>query len=322
MTRYAASEEHTWCSVVINLARRADRRLRLAHVLAPENGELLGRLTRLDAVDGRGIDLADEQRLLPFISAEALEIAKEAQRIGAHTIVHKDGELVKFHDHFTTGGIACTMSHHAALEAVASHPTAEWGLILEDDIQSVRPNVHSEIAGILQRLPQDWDALFVGYHGGVLAGTGPGGKDTEQEVSKCRLELQIDEMRGMGDGFKGSVTEEETEPAGAVPVLRMYGPLYGLYAWVVRKEAARAMIDGGFPVGGQVDHALSLWLVQERGRCFKVAPQHLLFYSPKSEDGLDSDIQTMAKLDDLLADPEQCERYMAFIKENGSAETS
>lgn len=304
------------------MARRADRRLRLAHVLAPDNRDLLGRLTRLDAVDGRGIDFADEKRLLPFISADALEIAKEAQRIGAHTIVHKDGALVKFHDHFTAGGIACTMSHHAALTAVASHPTAQWGLILEDDIQSILPNVHTVIDGILQRLPEDWDALFVGYHGGVLSGTGPGGQDTEQEVSKCRIELQIDEMRGMVDGFRGSVTEEETDPPGAVPVLRMYGPLYGLYAWVVRKEAAQAMLEGGFPVGGQVDHALSLWLVKERGRCFKVAPQHLLLYSPKSEEGLDSDIQSMAKLDDLLADPDQCERYMAFIKDNSSAETS
>ena len=62
---------------------------------------------------------------------------------------------------------------------------------------------------------------------------------------------------------------------GELPVLRMYSPLYGLYAWVVRQTAAEELLKHAFPVEGQVDHALSKWLVQ-RGRSFKVAPHHLL----------------------------------------------
>ena len=315
--------EHRWCSVVINLARRPDRRLHLAHVLANGNAEVLARLLRVDAVDGRNLDLEDGavgSQVLDYITPDALRIAQEAKQIGAHTIVHKDGELVKFHDHLTEGGIACAMSHYKALKTVADHPSAEWALILEDDIEALVPDVHLQLESIISRLPASWDALFVGYHGGVLQGAGPGGTDTQQEYTRAEFELEIDQMRGVdhpdwAENFRGSVEPYDNE----VPVLRMYSPLYGLYAWVVRKEAARRLLEEAFPVPGQVDHALSLWLVQQ-GNSFKVAPRHMLFYSPKSEVGLDSDIQTMAHLDQLLADPQHCEEYMNFINTNQSAE--
>lgn len=321
----AKSAEHRWCSVVINLARRPDRRLQLAHVLANGNAEVLARLLRVDAVDGRKLDVEDaavESQVLDYITPDALRVAQEAKQIGAHTIVHKDGELVKFHDHLTEGGIACAMSHYKALKTVADHPTAEWALILEDDIEALVPDVHLQLENIISRLPETWDALFVGYHGGVLQGTGPGGTDTQQEQTRAEFELQIDEMRGVdnpgwdGDSFQGSV---EPRYENEIPVLRMYSPLYGLYAWVVRKEAAKRLLGEAFPVPGQVDHALSLWLVQQ-GNSFKVAPRHMLFYSPKSEVGLDSDIQTMTHLDQLLADPQHCEEYMNFINTHQSAE--
>ena len=92
-------------------------------------------------------------------------------------------------------------------------------------------------------------------------------------------------MRGVDnpgwDSYQGSV---EPRDENEIPVLRMYSPLYGLYAWVVRKEAAKRLLEEAFPVPGQVDHALSFWLVQQ-GNSFKVAPRHMLFYSPKSEVG-------------------------------------
>jgi len=313
----AGELDQSWCAVFINLHRRADRRLRLAHLLAAENPVLLSRLRRIDAVDGRGLDLADSKRLRPFVTAEAVERAQEAKQMGAHTIVHKDGQLVKFNDHFTEGGIACAMSHRAALQAVASHPTADWGLIIEDDIQDVVPNVHEVIQRAVKQLPANWDALFLGYHGATMLGKGPGGRDTKEEMAKARLELDVDRGRGHVDGFHGSVGEGQ-EASGHLPVLRMYSPLYGLFAWAVRKEAAKAMVESGFPVEGQVDFALSGWLVRERGNAFKVAPYHTLFFSPKSEVGLDSDIQTMATLEEMLADPERCEEYMSFCERTRS----
>ena len=36
--------------------------------------------------------------------------------------------------------------------------------------------------------------------------------------------------------------------------------------------------------------------------------------------GLDSDIQSMTDLDELLADPQHCEQYMNFINSHQSAE--
>mmetsp|Transcript_7072 Transcript_7072/g.22092 ORF Transcript_7072/g.22092 Transcript_7072/m.22092 type:complete len:211 (-) Transcript_7072:116-748(-) len=205
------------------------------------------------------------------------------------------------------------MSHYKALEVVASHPTAAWGLILEDDVNSLVPNVHEVLARIVRRLPTDWDAVFLGYHGGTLAGTGAGGKDTAQEEAKARFELTFDGAEDFVDLDSGIYGEDAgSDP----PVLRMFTPLYGLYAWMVTKEAAQAVLDGAFPVAGQVDYAITRWLVRERGRSFRVGPKHMLFFSPKSEDGLDTDIQTMARFEELLEDPEACERYVRFLNAN------
>lgn len=304
--------EEEWCARVINLGRRADRLAQLEWTFSAANAELLARLSRIDAVDGQLIDLEDDD-LLHFISEEALGLSCEAKRRGAFTIVHNDGQLVRFHDHLTQGGIACAMSHCAALAAVASHPTARWGLILEDDITAVVPNIHEVLPRILSKLPPDWDAVFLGYHGGTLAGTGAGGKDTASQESTAMLELTLDNAQDRVDlGRDAYGPNAGHDP----PVLRMFFPLFGLYAWMVTKEAARAALEGAFPVNGQVDYALSRWLVEERGRSFRVAPRHMLFFSPKSEHGLDSDIQTMAHLQELIDDPSMCERYMNFVNEH------
>jgi len=177
------------------------------------------------------------------------------------------------------------------------------------------PKVHEVIARVLKRLPSNWDAVFLGYHGGTLIGTGSGGKDTAEEDARARFELNIDEGRGWSDGFVGSVDGDIYCGHGVYDpsLLRMYMPLYGLYAWIVRKEAAMAALEGSFPIHGQVDHALSQWLVSERGRTFRVSPRQLLFFSPKSEHGLDSDVQSMARLEELLDDPEMTQRYMDFV---------
>lgn len=304
-----------WCAVYINLARRGDRRANLARTLSAANSYLLTRIERIEAVDGQHISLEDDDLHL-VVSEKALLKAQRAKAMQAVTIVHREGQLVRFHDHLTEGGVACALSHHAALEAVASHPTARWGLILEDDVCGVVPRVHKAIDSVLHHLPSNWDAVFLGYHGGSLAGTEPGSEASAEEHARAELELQIDNMRGPTDGFVGAVDDLSARSTTAcnVPLLRMYMPLYGLYAWMVRKEAAQAALEGAFPIDGQVDYALSHWLVRERGRCFRVAPRHLLFFSPKSEDALDSDVQSMTTLEGLLENPEACERYLRFVQ--------
>lgn len=249
----------------------------MVHVLAAANAPILERLLRIDAVDGRSLDLHDKA-LGHFVTESALERARIAARTGAYTILHHQGELLHFDDHFTPGAVACAMSHYAALRVVAFHPTADWGLILEDDITAIVPNVKDVIRKFVQQLPENWDAVFLGYHGGKLA----------NKTNKC-------------------------DP----PLLRMFLPIYGLYAWMVRKETAQAILMGAFPVCRQVDWALSSWLVSECEQVFRMAPNHLLFFSPKSEATLDSDIQTMVEFQDVIKDPDVCERYLRFMSEPG-----
>jgi len=284
----ALLESDRWCAFYINLARRPDRRERLLGLLGASSPELLGRLERVDAVDGRSIKL-DEEAVGHIIDDHALERAEHAQRRGAYTIVHNGPNLLHFDNHLTVGGIACAMSHRLALEAVASHPTADWGLILEDDITAAVPCFDQAMAQLLRGLPSDWDAVFLGYHD-------CNGAPHPSALEPC-----------------DSANEGEAAVAEVPAVRRMTEPLFGLFAWVVRKEAAQELLENAFPIGGQVDHALSSWLVCERGRCYAVEPGGMLFFSPKSEVGEDSDVQTMATVDAMLERYESWEGYYNHV---------
>lgn len=282
---------HHWCAFYINLSRRADRRERLLGVLARGNAELLRGIQRLDAVDGEQLDLEDEAAA-HIVEAEALERAAGARRRGAHTIVYEGrGRLVHFDNHLTTGGVACAMSHRMALQRVAEHPVADWGLILEDDVGAAVPQVVRVIEDIVGRLPEDWDAVFLGYHdcNGKL-------HDVAEETANKAAES----LSNNDDDRDDDYDENAEDDNGRVKVRPLQHPLFGLFAWVVRKPAAQALVASAFPIAGQVDHALSRWLVQERGRCYAVDPTHMLFFSPKSEVAEDSDVQTMITVGSML----------------------
>ena len=152
-----------WCALYINLARRPDRREKLLGKLAVSNAELRRQIRRIDAVDGRWLRLLDDA-VAEIVDEYALDKARHARRRGAYTIVHSGGRLLHFDNHLTVGGIACAMSHRLALQALVSHPTAKWGIILEDDILEVVPRVEEVVAKAISNLPEDWDALFLGYH--------------------------------------------------------------------------------------------------------------------------------------------------------------
>ncbi|CAE8634435.1 unnamed protein product [Polarella glacialis] len=172
------------------------------------------------------------------------------------------------------------MSHRRALQAVADHPTADWGIILEDDIMGVTPNADEVVAEVIKGLPEDWDALFLGYHDGA---------------GRLHSPMLLDEDSGAA-----------ADAIDLPPVKHLREAVYGLFAWVVRKEAAQALVDNAFPIGGQVDHALSSWLVHNRDRCYAVEPSSMVFFSPKSEEAEDSDIQSMATVDAVM------ERYKSW----------
>lgn len=281
------------CVLVINLARRADRLQCLERVLSAGNPGLWQHVERIDAVDGKGLKL-DDEAVESFVQQEALLRARRAKSLGMYTVVHDaDNNLVHFDDHLTEGAIACAMSHRKALERVAAHPTADWGLILEDDISVVVPQVEQAIALILQQLPSDWNAVFLGYH-----------HEHSQPHPLGRSTLRPGNTTEVAD-----VQVFEIHKRGPAPYV------WGLYAWMVRKDAARAVAEGAFPIRGQVDYAISSWLVRERGGVFCVPPHQCLFYSPSSEEGQDSDIQSMAEDAVVVEQHGSWGDYMRTLKE-------
>jgi len=267
------------CAFYINLARRPDRVESLMRTLSVANSELLAGIRRIDAVDGRDMRLHFDSGLVWSI-ADPAAVARgmRAERIGLYTVVHHGQDILHFNDHLTDGAIACAMSHRLALQAAAAHPTADWALILEDDVAAVVPRLDEAIAGVLRKLPADWDAVFLGYH---------------------------DKCGGLAQVAYGGVAD--------VPVARMVSHDYGLFAWIVRKEVAQMLVDHAFPISGQVDKAITSWLVRERCRSYKVAAQSMLFYSPKSEESQDSDVQSLGSIDRLVEEHGSVDLYNSYL---------
>eukprot|EP00434_Breviolum_minutum_P008147 symbB.v1.2.007183.t1/scaffold436.1/size343649/15 len=276
------------CAYVINLERRPDRMNRLQQLLSSTNPTLLEHLERIDAVDGRNTSL-DSDEAAKVVEASALTRAKRAKRLGLYSIVHdSDNSLVNFDDHFTEGAIACAMSHHKALTQVAEHPSANWGLILEDDVSLVVPQVHREVSTILKQLPPDWTAVFLGYHNKYGCPHPRAVNATERwEAAACEKE----------------------------PIFEIFDHSWGLYAWMVKKDAAKSLIENLFPIGSQVDYAISRFLITRHGGVYSVHPDRLLFYSPTSEEGQDSDIQTMRSEEDVAEEFGSWQEYMELQRQ-------
>jgi len=298
-----------WCAYVINLDRRPDRLEQMKQLLSTTNPRLLQRLERIEAVDGQKLSF-DDEAVQRIVDARTLERAKRAKELGIYSVVHdEDNLLVHFDDHFTEGAIACAMSHHEALMRVASHPTAEWGLILEDDNSVVVPEVDRAIARLLRQLPPDWDALYLGYHH-------DDGKPHPDglRLASAAAPVQDHRLASAEAAAAASVVE--------VPVQEVYKHCWGLFAWMVKKEAAQQLVEHLFPISTQVDGAISGWLVRERGpgRVFCVPPEQLLFYSSCSEEGQDSDIQTMASKDTVVEQYGSWRKYMHLGRDEPSLE--
>lgn len=247
--------------------------------LGAAGSELLARAERVDAVDGRDMRLHFDSGLVWSV-AEPKAIARgmRADRLGLFTIIHEGQELLHFNNHLTNGGIACAMSHRKALVAASRHPTADWALILEDDLAGVVPRFDDALARVLAQLPADWDSVLLGYHDkfGRLAGAGEG---------------------GVADTY-------------VVPTITHD---YGLFAFLVRTDVARLIVEHTFPVSGQVDKAITGWLVRQGFRTYKVDPQNMLIHSPKSEESQDSDVQTLGVVENIIEQHGSVDVYNDFL---------
>jgi len=279
-----------WCALVVNLARRQDRLQRMHEVFAARAPKILQRLERVDAVDGRLLSF-DDAGMEEWLQPDTLANAKRAKELKLYTVVHDENNLlVHFDDHFTEGAVACALSHHKALQRIATHPTAEWGLLFEDDVSKVVPDVELAIARVLRKLPSDWDAVYLGYH--------------------------------HDDGKPHPAAEDpsivDTEPVD-VAVDLVSSHCWGLFSLMIRKEAAQGLVDHLFPLRTQVDCAVSSWLVRQRGRTYKVPPGELLFYSSCSEEAQDTDIQTMKREADIVEEYGSIAAYRQVQKQRPMA---
>ncbi|CAE7446646.1 SLC47A2 [Symbiodinium natans] len=282
----ASPELGEWCALYINLQRRSDRKERLHSLLAKANEPLLRRLERVEAIDKLALSLDDEV-VVEAVGPYALERARRALDEEHYTIVHdEEGNLVHFDDHLTVGGIACALSHRLALERIATHPTAEWGLVLEDDVNAVVPRVDLAISKLLKELPEDWDAVCLAYH------------DPRGRVHP----LAVDE-NPVDESFDGAEVE----------LIESHGHVFGLGAWMVRKEAAQELVEHAFPIESQVDFTLTNWLARNGRRFWKVDPTNLLFYAPSSEEEMDSDVQTMVPIAEIEEQHESLQAYIDYM---------
>eukprot|EP00439_Symbiodinium_sp_Y106_P065829 s735_g10.t1 len=275
-----------WCALFINLDRRADRKERLRSLLAEANAPLLRRLERVEAIDKLALSLDDEV-VVDAVGPYALERARRALDEEHYTIVHdEEGNLVHFDDHLTVGGIACALSHRLALQRIATHPTAEWGLILEDDVNAVVPRVDLAISKLLKELPEHWDAVCLAYHD-------PRGRVHPLAVDKGPVD----------ESFDGAEVE----------LIQSHGHVFGLGAWMVRKEAAQELVEHAFPIESQVDFTLTNWLARNGRSFWKVDPTNLLFYAPSSEEEMDSDVQTMVPIAKIEEEHESLQAYIDYM---------
>ncbi|CAE7432017.1 unnamed protein product [Symbiodinium sp. CCMP2592] len=199
-------------------------------------------------------------------------------------------ELVNFDDHLTEGAVACALSHLAALQKVANDSSADWGLILEDDVSLVVPDVDRSISTILEQLPAHWSAVFLGYHN----------------------KYGCPHRRSANSSFRrfDDWAEEEPGMTEVEPVFEIHDHNWGLYAWMVKKEAARLLVEELFPISSQVDYAISRFLITQCGGVFSVHPDRLLFFSPTSQEGQDSDIQTMRAEEAVVEEFGSWEAYL------------
>ncbi len=189
-----------------------------------------------------------------LVHPQAVREAQYAESQGLPTICRRTGS---FSPHLTLAAVGCGLSHRAAWQALAEDGGGrEWALILEDDVSGVASLFDAKLEEVLRSLPPTWQICYLGYHesSGKLCG-------------RARPPELID--------------------------LPRHAAVTGLFGYLLRRDAAVALLRSVFPLRHQVDFALGGhgWSAGQR---FVLNPQAVLITSPKSEEGAcDTDVQTL-----------------------------
>ncbi|CAE7745916.1 unnamed protein product [Symbiodinium pilosum] len=276
------------------------------------NSELAHQIRRLDAVDGKWLRLLDDA-VAEIVDEYALDKARHARRRGAYTIVHNGGRLLHFDNHLTTGGIACAMSHRLALQAVVAHPTAKWGIILEDDIAAMVPRVEEVVSKAVASLPEDWDALFLGYHDDAGRAHPSAYEAAVEDVVEAR-ELQCSCAAAAGALLwlvcVGCAPRSGRGALGRSVSYWGTGWAALSEGWIMRYHlGCCASVAVAFK--SSQESRVENW-VQKLHSVRKDAGSMVCF-SPKSEEAEDSDIQTMATVDDFMGKFQSWQAYYEHV---------
>lgn len=101
------------------------------------------RLTRIDALDGKGMSWTD---VTPYVYSEAIDEAKWAEMRGVPTICMG---TATFSPHLTLGSIACALSHKRAWEWLRSSEN-DFALIMEDDVLEISDALDEHVEHIVR----------------------------------------------------------------------------------------------------------------------------------------------------------------------------
>eukprot|EP00747_Dinoflagellata_sp_TGD_P182562 gnl/TRDRNA2_/TRDRNA2_36859_c0_seq1.p1 gnl/TRDRNA2_/TRDRNA2_36859_c0~~gnl/TRDRNA2_/TRDRNA2_36859_c0_seq1.p1 ORF type:complete len:247 (+),score=42.96 gnl/TRDRNA2_/TRDRNA2_36859_c0_seq1:34-741(+) len=165
--------------------------------------------------------------------------------------------------HLTLGGCGCALSHRKAWRVLAAS-SAQWSLILEDDIKAFCPNFDEVFSKVIQSLPERWNMCYIGFH------TGEDREHTEALLKdKAGIPSQLIQMRTC-DGW-----------------------LPGLWGYVITRKFAKQLLKRVVPFDQQVDTAVGSFAASA-GNTYAMQPGQFLAFSPESEEG-DSDVQTFPR---------------------------
>lgn len=130
---------------LINLDRNKDRLEKFTRFYSKTDLQNVKSFKRVTAVDGRTLDVRK------FVSAQAWKELQDVSWYGYRTR----------HNQLTPGAVGCYLSHLKVYKMIRNAPH-EYGIVFEDDVKFVKPDVYRQIRHTLSIVPSTWDILLLG----------------------------------------------------------------------------------------------------------------------------------------------------------------
>jgi GR25 family glycosyltransferase involved in LPS biosynthesis len=129
---------------LINMSKNQDRYKRFKKSFAKTDMSDIG-FKRIEGVNGRLLDLNE------YLSDESHKKIIKAEKNGYR----------KYHYELTRGAVGCYLSHLNCYKEIATQKE-EYGIIFEDDVKILKPNLLNDINTVIELIPSDWDILLLG----------------------------------------------------------------------------------------------------------------------------------------------------------------